>query len=143
GSTGIAVEVRKTAITRTVWDALTVREHLWRSRDFSKRLGAIRYRPASDERSAAGQDQASWGPPAADLHATGASSFIHIGHDIETLAAWLVHFDPHYLIANPSIAEPLLERAAQMSAKPRHLEEIRFIGEPVDPGLEHRLVDRY
>ena len=37
GSTGIVVEVRTTAITRAVWNALTVREHVWRKRDFSIR----------------------------------------------------------------------------------------------------------
>jgi len=142
GSTGIVVEVRTTAITRAMWSALTVREHLWRRRDFSKRLGVIRYRSPST-RSQTSQDQSSWGPPASDLYTTGASSVIHIGNDIELLANWLVHFDPHYLLTHPSIAEPVLERAIALTTRPLNLEELRFIGEPVDPDLERRLNARY
>lgn len=35
GSTGIPVEVNTTTVTRTVWNALAVREHLWQRRDFA------------------------------------------------------------------------------------------------------------
>lgn len=141
GSTGIVVEVRTTAITRALWSALTVREHLWQGRDASKRLGVIRYRSAGD-RDPAGRDQPSWGPPVGSLFRTGRASVIHVGHSVDTLAQWAARFDPHYLIAYPSIAEPLLERIGEMPLRALHLEEFRFISEPVDPALERSLVDR-
>lgn len=142
GSTGIAVEVRTTAVTRQIWNALTVREHFWQRRDFMKRLGAIRYRAAGD-RDPAGRDLPSWGPPPAALFRTGPASYIHVGHGINLLAAWLVRFDPHYLLIYPSVAEPVLARAAEVTSRPLSLEEVRFIAEPVEPELERRLVDRY
>ena len=142
GSTGIVVEVRTTAITRMMWQALTVREHLWQGRDVSKRLGAIRYRPA-DDRNPAGMDLPSWGPPVGILFRTGPASVIHVGHGIDALAAWLTRFGPHYLLAYPSIAEPLLERLAGTPTRPPCLEEIRFFSEPLDRELERRLVDRW
>jgi len=141
GSTGIVVEVGTTAITRALWFALTVREHLWQGRDASKRLGAIRYRGAAD-RDPAGRDLPTWGPPVGSHFRTGPASVIHVGHDVDTLAKWLTRFDPHYLLAYPSIAEPLLERLDDAPARPACLEEFRFFSEPVDPELEQRLVDR-
>ncbi len=142
GSTGITVEVRTTSITRMMWHALTVREHLWHARDVSKRLGAIRYRPA-DDRDPAGRDLPSWGPPVANLFRTGPSSVIHVGHTIDRLAEWLVRFDPHYLLAFPSIAGPLLERIGETSSPPLALEEIRFLSEPLDPDMERHLRERW
>jgi phenylacetate-CoA ligase len=142
GSTGIAVEVRTTAVTRVMGNALTVRENVWQRRDFLKRLGAIRYRPAGD-RDPAGSDLPSWGPPSAALFRTGPASYIHVGHSVNGLAAWLARFDPHYLITFPSVAEPLLARVAELTSRPLRLEEIRFIAEPLDPELERRLVERH
>ena len=43
GSTGIPVTVGTTELTRLIWDASTIRDHLWHRRDFSKRLGVIRW----------------------------------------------------------------------------------------------------
>jgi phenylacetate-CoA ligase len=142
GSTGISVEIRTTVVTRKLWEILTVREHLWQGRDASKRLGAIRYRKAHD-RDPAGTQLPSWGPPVAALFRTGPASAIHVGHGIDTLAQWLIRFDPHYLITYPSIAEPLLEQVGAARSAPRALEEIRFISEPLDPELERRLADRW
>ncbi len=141
GSTGIVVEVRTTAITRLMWGALTVREHLWQERDVSKRLGAIRYRHTAD-RDPEGRDLPNWGPPVGSLFRTGPASAIHVGHDIDTLANWLTRFDPHYLLTYPSVAEPLLARLDAAPARPACLEEFRFFSEPVDPELEQRLVER-
>jgi phenylacetate-CoA ligase len=140
GSTGIVVEVRTTAITRTVWNALTVREHVWRRRDFSKRMGVIRYRPVGD-RDACGRDVPSWGSPVEDLFRTGPASYIHIGHSVDVLAEWLGRVDPHYLLAHPSIAQSILERVGRSSSRQLCLEEIRLIAEPIDPELERYLVD--
>ncbi|MGZ8218531.1 MAG: phenylacetate--CoA ligase family protein [Methylomagnum sp.] len=139
GSTGVPVEVRATAVTRLMWNALTVREHLWRGRDFSKRLGVMRYFPP-ERRSAEGTDQPSWGNPVAQLYATGVASAIHIGFPIDILAGWLRRFDPHYLLAYPSIVPALLD---VLPDKPPALEEVRFISEPLDSGLERWLAEKW
>lgn len=139
GSTGIPVEVRGTAITRLMWNALTIREHLWRGRDFAKRLGVMRYFPPP-RRSAEGADLPSWGNPVAQLYPTGMASAIHIGFPVEALADWLRRFDPHYLLAYPSVVPALLEA---LPDKPPALEEVRFISEPLDADLERRLAEAW
>ncbi len=137
GSTGIPVEVQTTAVSRLAWNAFTVREHLWQERDFGKRLGVIRSRSPKN-RATGGADMPNWGPPAADLFATGKGSIIHIGIPLDGLVEWLRRFDPHYLLTYPSLALELLNTLGP-AGKPPSLEEIRLISEPVDPELEARL----
>ncbi|MBM4220416.1 MAG: phenylacetate--CoA ligase family protein [Gammaproteobacteria bacterium] len=138
GSTGIHVEVRTTAVTRQLWDALTLREHLWSQRDFSKRLGIIRSRKEK-ARVTDGLIQPNWGAPVASLYPSGPSSAMHIGKPVAELAAWLKKFDPHYLLAYPSIMPWLMEHMAAAGERPQSLREIRFISEPLDSELETRL----
>jgi len=138
GSTGKWVEVKTTSSSRLIWDALTVREHLWHRRDFGKRLGAIRYFPKA-YRDPEGKVSGSWGTPTSHLYRTGPSGFIHVGYPVDVLAGWLRSFDPHYLLTYPSVAEALMEELGDPSAKPPSLEEIRFISEPLPSALEARL----
>ncbi len=141
GSTGISVELRTTATTRRLWEALTLREHLWSQRDFSKRLGIIRSRKES--RDAVDQIQPNWGAPVAHLFPSGSSSAIRIGRPVAELAAWLKDFDPHYLLAYPSIMPWLMDCMADTGDRPQSLREIRFISEPLDKSLETRLAEEW
>ena len=140
GSTGIAVKVGTTSLTRAIWHANTVREHLWRRRDFSKRLGIIRYL-ARERRQPGGKDIANWGSPVANLYTTGACSFIHISYPIGDLAAWLQRFDPHYLLTYPSVVAALLDELAD--GRPPALQEVRMMSEPLDRELEDRLARQW
>jgi len=142
GSTGIPVEVRTTAPTRMLWDALTVREHLWSRRDFTKRMGAIRFRKR-DARERDGQVRAGWGAPVGLLFRSGPCSAMHIGNSVEQLADWLVGFDPSYLLAYPSIMNPLMDAVATRGGRPPSLEEVRLISEPLDPELQDRLATEW
>ena len=139
GSTGIPVEVKTTTLTRTIWEALTLREHLWQRRDFSKRFGAIRYVSPPD-RDPKGKSMATWGVPVAQLYRSGPASIIHVGYPVDVLADWLKAFDPHYLLTYPSVAAALMD---ELQAKPASLEELRLISEPVQPSLEARLSEEW
>ncbi len=138
GSTGIPVEVRSTSTTRELWDALTIREHLWSRRDFTKRMGAIRY-INHKKRVAEGTVRSGWGAPVALRYRSGPASFMHIGNSIEALADWLLRFDPSYLLTYPSIVEPLMDAVTALGGRPPSLEEIRLMSEPLDPEVEARL----
>lgn len=139
GSTGIPVEVNTTAVTRTVWDALAVREHLWQRRNFLKRLGIIRSSPhAAGLRQ--GIDNRDWGHPAAAVYRTGPMSVMHVKQPVEVLAEWLRRFDPHYLLTYPSVAAALFDALGPGGRTPS-LEELRLISEPVDVEFEQRLKD--
>jgi phenylacetate-CoA ligase len=138
GSTGIPVEIRTTAVSRLAWNAMTVREHLWRRRDFGKRLGVCRSR-GPEQRAPGGHDAPGWGPPVAGLWRTGRGSAIHIGLDVPLIEAWLRRFDPHYLLTYPSLAAELLARMGP-GGRPPSLEEVRLMSEPLDAALEQRFV---
>ncbi|MGE0031487.1 MAG: phenylacetate--CoA ligase family protein [Steroidobacteraceae bacterium] len=141
GSTGIPVEVNTTAVTRTVWEALAVREHLWQRRDFGKRLGVIRsFKPAEGIRR--GIDSPDWGPPVARLYRTGPMSVVHIKQPVEVLVDWLRRFDPHYLLTYPSVAAALFNALGPGGRTPS-LEELRLIAEPVDVEFERQLKDAW
>ncbi len=137
GSTGIPVEIQTTAVTRLLWEALAVREHLWQKRDFARRLGVIRsYVPSEGLRD--GIDRPSWGPPVADLYRTGPASVVHVKQPVEVLVAWLRRFDPHYLLAYPSVAAAIFDALGPSGRTPA-LEEIRLMSEPVDAAFEEQL----
>ena len=141
GSTGIPIEVNTTAVTRMLWEALAVREHLWHQRDFRKRFGVIRrYPPAEGSRD--GIDNPDWGAPVADLFRTGPASVIHVLQPVEVLIAWLRRFDPHYLLTYPSIAAALFDALGPDGRTPS-LEEIRLVSEPVDVAFEQQLRDAW
>ena len=140
GSTGIPVEIATTALTREIWDGLTMRDHLWHRRDFGKRLGIIRgFKREAGKRGA--HHQPDWGTPAARLFATGASSAIHASSPFDEIAAWLTEFDPHYLLTYPSLVALMLDELGER--RPPALEEVRLISEPVDPDLERRLAAQW
>lgn len=141
GSTGIPVEIFTTTVTRTVWNALAVREHLWQKRDFRKRLGVIRsFAPAAGLTE--GIDNPDWGPPVADLHRTGPASVVHVKQPVEVLVAWLRRFDPHYLLTYPSVAAAVFDALGPAGRTPA-LEEIRLMSEPVDSEFERRLQEAW
>lgn len=140
GSTGIPVEVLSTSRAQTLWEALTLREHLWHARDFSRRSGIIRYRARKD-RDPAGHSLTSWGLPVSRLYNTGPASVIHIGYPVDVLAKWLRSFDPHYLLTYPSIVESLINEMSAGGGKPAALEQIRFMAEPLDKSLIQCLDD--
>lgn len=141
GSTGIPVEVRTTSVTRTIWDALAVREHLWQRRNFMKRLGIIR----SSKRAEGlrhGIDHWNWGEPIGGLFRTGPMSVMHVKQPVELLVEWLRRFDPHYLLTYPSVAAAIFDALGPGGRTPS-LEELRLISEPVDVEFERRLKESW
>jgi phenylacetate-CoA ligase len=137
GSVGIPVEVQKTTVTRLIWDAGTVREHLWQRRDFGKRLGVIRFLK-KDRRRHGGDIRPDWGQPVARVFPSGPCGAIHIALPLDEQAEFLTRFNPHYLLTYPSIALALLERLGA-AGKPPALEQLRLMSEPVDQSLRDRL----
>jgi phenylacetate-CoA ligase len=141
GSVGIPVEVGKTPVTRLLWSALTVREHLWQQRDFRKRLCAIRYLDR-DDRGASGRVLPNWGRPVSLLYPSGQSGAIHIGLPLEAQVRFLATFNPDYLLTYPSIARALLDRLGT-GGRPPALEQVRLMAEPVDADLRQRLATEW
>src|ERR1035437_10199388 len=68
GSSGEPVVVKRTAVSRLMWMAMTLREHLWQRRDFRGSLAVVRDNLQGDQ-----MDLPTWGPPASLLFETGSS----------------------------------------------------------------------
>ena len=150
GSTGQPVKLVGTQQVNAVWEAITVRDHLWHKRDFSGKLAVIRYNPSLDV-PAEGLFSHHWGPATAHLFRTGPSMTFSVDFDIDRQLDWLVQHNPEYLLTYPSNLQALVERSEELGKKAARLKEVRTISETVSPELRAacltswgaKLVDSY
>ena len=129
GSTGEPVVVMRTAVDQLFWAALTIRDHLWHERDFSRGFSAIRATIQAYSR------VASWGPPVSLLFATGPSQRIPITTSVEQQLDWLREFTPDNLMIYPASLEALARHCQQQHAGLPGLNHIRTIGETLPPAV--------
>jgi phenylacetate-CoA ligase len=132
GSTGEPVHIRRTALNRLDWWAMTMRDHNWHGRDFAGRFCAIRHIPEI----AALPD---WGPPAALLHPTGPSLGIPMTMPIADQLHHLRAFRPSSLLLYPSDLAGILDHVeADGRAGLEALADIRTVGEILSDDLRAR-----
>jgi len=136
GSTGQPIRVSTTNLTQFLWNAFTLREHLWHDLDFSQKFAAIRYLGQKEAGHPNGAAMATWGPPDALLFQTGPCSVL----DSKTTTVaqqgdWLNREQPAYLVTYPSILTELLKHSLETKQRPTHLREVRLFGEAIDDDL--------
>jgi len=128
GSTGMPVRFLQTELTKLIWHALTLRDHLWHRRDLGGTLAIVRR-----ETQRGGTDN--WGPATAGLIRTGPTVTNTIREDAASLLDWLRSTDADYLLTYPSLVRDMAKVSiAQDVALPR-LREVRTIAEALDPEL--------
>lgn len=145
GSTGTPVTVRGTPITRLLWLAMTMREHLWYDRDLSQRFSSIR------GLSTAYAESGDWGPPVNLLFPSGPMQKIRVTTPIEEQVEWLVRFRPGSLLTHPSNLDALAQHCARHGVELPGLGEIRTVGETLSARVREdaesifraRVVDQY
>ena len=123
GSTGEPVVVKRTSIDQLFWSAMTIRDHLWHGRDFSKRLSVIRATVQTYSR------VGSWGPPVSLLFATGPSQRIPITASVEQQLSWLLEFKPDNVMIYPATLDALARHCQRGRVALPGLRHIRTIGE--------------
>ncbi|MBM5812617.1 MAG: phenylacetate--CoA ligase family protein [Gammaproteobacteria bacterium] len=128
GSTGRPVRFLRTAVTQLIWNALTLREHLWQGRDFGRKLAAIRVKVQE----AAWPD---WGVPAAAVFRTGPAATLNIRTDLSRQLEWLVREDPTYLITHTSNLAALAELSQARGVRLPNLQQARSFSEVLRPDL--------
>ncbi len=142
GSTGIPLQIATTTVTRLFWSAFAMRDHFWHARDFGATFGVIRYM-RDPERGAEGVRSKDWGPPAAQLRATGRLCALHIEHDVAVQLDWLERERPDIVLTYPSNAVELA-RHAERSARPLpRLRELRLFSEVVDAPTRNFLAQAF
>jgi len=129
GSTGRPVRFAQTALTRTLWLAFGLRDHLWHARDFSGKLCAIRWFPKDVAEAPAGVQQPNWGDIVAPIFASGPSASLNIVASMEQQIDWLMNEQPDYLLAYPSNLGALAQYASERGISLPRVREVRTIGE--------------
>ncbi len=137
GSTGQTVAVWRTGFNGLMWMALTMRDHLWQSRNFSASLAVIRALVKTFDDPDQAQESG-WGPPAALLFDTGLCYAQPLSMDVARQAEWLLARNPHYLLTYPSNLRALLDCFEALGRTPPGLREVRTIGETLPSDLRQR-----
>ncbi len=127
GSTGEPVVVKRSAISRLHYYAMTLREHFWYARDFREPLSAIRANLPEYE------VIESWGAPVSLLFPSGPSQGIPIPTPIVEQADLLERFKPGSLIVMPSNLAALTDLFRRRGRTLPGLTHIRAIGETLSP----------
>jgi phenylacetate-CoA ligase len=135
GSTGQPVKVAGTQLDALMWEALTLREHLWHRRDPSGRLAVIRANAPGLAGAASVTMLEDWGPPASHVFETGPAAAMNFSADVATQAGWLKRHAPEYLLTYPNNLQALVRHFAARGERLPRLREVRTIGETVTPEL--------
>ena len=127
GSTGAPTRVLKAQISRFLWEALSLREHLWHRRDLSGKLAAIR-------RGAAGTSS-SWGSATNGVFATGPAVGMKVEASADDQLAWLQGENPNYILTYPSLLRELARVCMARGIRLPALHQARTLSEIVSPEL--------
>lgn len=128
GSTGRPLRCIGTDLTSLIWDAQTLRDHLWHQRDFSLKLAVIRTQ--MDRRR-----ESRWAGSAGEVFETGLSASLDIATDLEEQLNWLVAENPAYLLTHPSNLGALAKLSLERGIRPTALRQARTFGEALRDDL--------
>lgn len=129
GSTGRPISLLRTRITSLMWDAFTLRSHLWYKRDVSKKRAAIRYFEGDIAAAPLGAIQQGWGTATGMFLPHGIVVALNVSTSISEQAKWLLKENPDYLVSYPSNLTALAEFCTKENIKISNLKEIATMGE--------------
>jgi len=136
GSTGKPIVISSTPVTGFFWNVFTLREHLWYKRDFSRKLGVIRWLDAPEKAMAPdGLSLNGWGKSTDVAYQTGPLAVLNLRCSIREQYEWLKRENPDYLL---TYATNALELAKYFNARGEtlsNLKQIRTLSETVSQEL--------
>ena len=128
GSTGRPMRCIGTDLTSLIWDAQTLRDHLWHLRDFSQKLAVIRTKMEK-------RQEPRWAGSASEVFETGPSVSMDIASDLEEQLRWLVEENPAYLLTHPSNLGALANLSMKLGIRPTSQRQARTFGEALRDDL--------
>jgi phenylacetate-CoA ligase len=140
GSTGEPVRLLATELDRIFWEALTMRDHDWHRRDFTRRLASIRANVGSSDSVDPLPD---WGMPASELCVTGRAYALSSSTDYATQTDWLQRHRPEYLYTYPGNLGGLLDHCERNGIGLPGLLQVRTTGEILDDALRTRCMQQF
>ncbi|WP_420347275.1 phenylacetate--CoA ligase family protein [Pelagibius sp.] len=132
GSTGPALRLSGTEVTKVLWRACVIREHLWHGRDLGGRLAAIRWTRQGVAMPPEGAHGDSWGPASGAVYPTGPAALLNVISELPDQAAWLTKEAPDYLISLPSNLMALAGHCIARGIRLPQLKQVMSVGEPVN-----------
>jgi phenylacetate-CoA ligase len=141
----------RTGVSRLIWQAITVRDHLWHRRDFRGKLMSIRHGVRNEEQPDSTAYAYDWGPSTRELFRTGPGLALDVTTGIREQIRILCEQKPDYLLAYPSNIAALGESIETQGTHVPPLKEMRTYGEILPPGLRElcrriwnvKVVDNY
>lgn len=135
GATGEPVRICATQLDQLIWEANTLREHLWHRRDWRAKLASIRIFPRETGVPPQGALLPNWGPPAGEVFVTGPLAVLDLNTDIALQAEWLQRELPDYLLTYPNNLKALIEHCTRQGLRPPRLRSVRTVGETLTDDL--------
>jgi phenylacetate-CoA ligase len=133
GSTGKPITTYGTEVTGFFWCAITIREHCWHGRDFSRSLAAIRHYRNQSAPYPEGLESPNWGNSTAMVTTTGPAFMLNIYTPTQQQAEWLARRNPDYLITFPSNLPPLARYCRDNEIRIPNLRQVCTLGEVLPP----------
>lgn len=124
GSTGAPLQYVKTELSGMIWRAMTLRDHLWHGRDFSKKLAVIR---AKAER----RVDRGWGPAVDCVFDSGLAASLGVDVTIDEQLDWLIEQQPAYLLTYPNVLRELVLASQKRGLRIASLLQLRTFAEPL------------
>jgi phenylacetate-CoA ligase len=132
GSTGEFLRVRRTRANQFVWLAMVMREHAWRTTNFSLPLTSVRA-PSKGV-----QEFPDWGPPASWLFASGPAMSLPTKLPGDELFDRIDAFGTGNLVIYPNALDTVVTAAEARGQRLGKLKAIRTVGEMVSDRLRER-----
>jgi len=130
GSTGRPLRIAQTQASDSIWRSHTLRDHLWHGRDFSGKLGAIRFVPSPTEAlGPKGVHTGNWGRAVSELYETGPAVLLNTQTPVPAQMEWLLREKPDVLISFPSCLAALARHATLTGVTLPPIRELRTVGE--------------
>ncbi|MDP3088554.1 MAG: AMP-binding protein [Methylotenera sp.] len=129
GSTGRPISLMRTKITSIMWDAFTLRTHLWYDRNLSKKRAAIKYFESGVAIAPLGAQQLGWGSASDMFLPQGEVVALNVSTPIQEQVQWLLKEQPDYLVSYPSNLTAIAEHCIRGGIALPNLRELATIGE--------------
>jgi phenylacetate-CoA ligase len=131
GSTGEPVRLLGTEMTNFFWHAFALRDHLWHGRDFTRKLGAIRWAEKDSFKAPEGERWQGWGSIVDPVFESGPACMLNVATPLREQVAWLLREQPDYLLSYPSNLDALARHCIDEGIALRFI-EVRTVGETLN-----------
>jgi phenylacetate-CoA ligase len=141
GSTGVPISALKTDLLGFLWEAITLRDHLWHGRDFGGSLAAFRTRKVEGSTSD-GIVSSIWNVGVSAAFRTGPGLLLDGARTTEERIDWLLRKQPTYLLTPPTMLRELLRAMERRPLQFVRLKGITTFAEQVPARLREEALAR-